>query len=40
MEIPEGRSEKLTEVLPEKMFLLTRRELMVLQHLTKGEANK
>jgi len=28
------------EVSSEKMFLLTRRELMVLKHLTKGEANK
>lgn len=28
------------EVLPEKIFILTRRELMVLQHLIKGEANK
>ena len=28
------------QVSPKKMFLLTRRELMVLQNLTKGEANK
>jgi DNA-binding NarL/FixJ family response regulator len=33
-------TSKEFEVLPEKMFLLTRRELMVLKHLTKGEANK
>ena len=33
-------STKEFEVSPDKMFLLTRRELMVLQHLTKGEANK
>ncbi|TMM47598.1 response regulator transcription factor [Colwellia ponticola] len=28
------------QALPEKISLLTRRELIVLQHLTKGEANK
>ena len=28
------------QALPENISLLTRRELIVLQHLTKGEANK
>jgi DNA-binding NarL/FixJ family response regulator len=37
---PTVNKAKEFEVLPEKMFLLTRRELMVLQNLTKGEANK
>jgi len=32
--------KKTLEILPEKMMLLTRRELMVLKDLTLGEANK
>jgi len=34
------KTSKEFEVSPDKILLLTRRELMVLQHLTKGEANK
>jgi len=37
---PSINTSKEFEALPEKMFLLTRRELMVLKHLTRGEANK
>lgn len=33
-------AKKEFEALPENISLLTRRELIVLQHLTKGEANK
>jgi len=33
-------TKKEFEILPEKMRMLTRRELMVLKDLTKGEANK
>ena len=34
------QAKKEFEILPEKIHLLTRKELMVLKHLTKGEANK
>lgn len=38
---PQGKkSNKDFQILPEKMQLLTRKELMVLKHLTQGEANK
>jgi DNA-binding NarL/FixJ family response regulator len=36
----EPKSNKDFQILPEKMKLLTRKELMVLKHLTLGEANK
>ena len=37
---PATKSNKEFEILPEKMQLLTRKELIVLKYLTQGEANK
>ncbi len=37
---PAAKSNKEFEILPEKMQLLTRKELIVLKYLTQGEANK
>lgn len=37
---PAAKNNKEFEILPEKMQLLTRKELIVLKYLTQGEANK